>query len=469
MISNEQGLLSRLANRIRRNGGNAGDQFGATPAVALRGQLRFLSKSARLEENRPPRLVLAMAWLSSAAILGFAGWAGFTNINEIARAPGEIVPTGFVQSVDHFDGGTVKSISVKEGQIVDQGDVLLVLDGTGAQEDLNAAHKKQWGLEVRAERLRAFVNERAPDFSRFGKSTDPVIAEQADIFNTMMTAYLQQKQVIDDQINQKRKVLTELGLRLETAKTNLATVNKVLEGRRELYNKALLPFSRLADTEKEMTTLAGDVKAIEEQQRQAQSAIEEFNARAASLQSSSRDSKFQELHKVNTDVAQNNEIIRKLEAKVARLNVKAPVHGIIKGLKINTIGSVVLPGATLMSVVPLDEDLVVEAKIPPYQIGHMKIGQPVRVKVSAYDSSRYGAVNGTLNAISATTFADASGASYYRGKVSLEKTYVGKTKDVNPVLPGMTVMAEIVTGEKTVLDYLLKPIHASLSVAFTER
>ena len=432
-------------------------------------QLRFLSQSARLEEGTPPKLVRGVALLSSLTLLGFLVWAGLTNINEVARTPGEVVPTGFVQTVEHLDGGTVRVINAAEGQIVQKGELLLVLDGAGTSEDMAAAHKKHWALEIRAERLRAFVNNRAPDFRKFGDPKDTVIAEQSDIFNTMMSAHAQQKRVIQDQISQKEKARSELAVRLETVTKNLKTMQKVHEGRLILYNKALLPYTKLAETEKEVTSLGGEMQAIEMQMRQAQAAIEEFNARSDSLGSTNRDGKFHELHQVSSDLEQNRELINKLEARIARLSVKSPVRGIVKGLKINTIGAVIQPGNTLMSIVPLDEALMVETRIPPHQIGHVSVGQPVKIKVSAYDFSRYGVVNGTVQSISATTFSDNAGSPYYRGKVALQKNFVGENATLHPVLPGMTVMAEIITGEKTVLDYLLKPIHASFATAFSER
>jgi HlyD family secretion protein/adhesin transport system membrane fusion protein len=432
-------------------------------------QLRFLSQSARLEEGTPPKLVRGVALLSSLTLLGFLVWAGLTNINEVARTPGEVVPTGFVQTVEHLDGGTVRAINAAEGQIVQKGEVLLLLDGAGTSEDMAAARKKQWALEIRAERLRAFVNNRTPDFRKFGDPKDPVIAEQSDIFNTMMAAHAQQKRVIEDQISQKEKALSELSVRLETVAKNLKTMQKVHEGRQTLYNKALLPYTKLAETEKEVTSLGGEMQAIEMQTRQAQAAIQEFKARLESLGSTNRDGKFHELHQVASDLEQNRELINKLEARIARLSVKSPVRGIVKGLKVNTIGAVIQPGNTLMSIVPLDEALVVETRIPPHQIGHVSVGQPVKIKVSAYDFSRYGVVNGTVQSISATTFSDNAGSPYYRGKVALAKNFVGESAALHPVLPGMTVMAEIITGEKTVLDYLLKPIHSSFATAFSER
>ena len=252
-------------------------------------QLRFLSQSARLEDGTPPKLVRGVALLSSLTLLGFLVWAGLTNINEVARTPGEVVPTGFVQTVEHLDGGTVRVINAAEGQIVQKGELLLVLDGAGTSEDMAAAHKKHWALEIRAERLRAFVNNRAPDFRKFADPKDTVIAEQSDIFNTMMSAHAQQKRVIQDQISQKEKARSELAVRLETVTKNLKTMQKVHEGRLTLYNKALLPYTKLAETEKEVTSLGGEMQAIEMQMRQAQAAIEEFNARSDSLGSTNRD------------------------------------------------------------------------------------------------------------------------------------------------------------------------------------
>ncbi len=149
--------------------------------------------------------------------------------------------------------------------------------------------------------------------------------------------------------------------------------------------------------------------------------------------------------------------------------MRAPVRGVIKGLAVNTIGGVIQPGQTLMEIVPLDEALVVEARIPPQYIGNIRIGQPVQIKVSTYDFSRFGTVEGKLSSLSATTFAGQEGDRYYRGRIVLDHNYVGTQAGRNMIMPGMTVMADIVTGRKTILDYLLKPIHRSLMTAFSER
>jgi HlyD family secretion protein/adhesin transport system membrane fusion protein len=141
----------------------------------------------------------------------------------------------------------------------------------------------------------------------------------------------------------------------------------------------------------------------------------------------------------------------------------------VKGLSVNTIGGVVQPGQALMEIVPLDKDLVVEVRIPPRYIGPMHVGQRVQLKVSSYDFSRYGSIGGTLDYISPTTFMGENGERFYRGRVRLDQNYVGHSPRQNIIMPGMTVMADIITGNKTILEYLLKPIHRALLSSFSER
>lgn len=168
------------------------------------------------------------------------------------------------------------------------------------------------------------------------------------------------------------------------------------------------------------------------------------------------------------EIAQNAETIEKLKERVARLDIRAPTDGLVKGLAVNTLGAVIQPGQVLAEIVPLDERLMVQVKIPPQHIGHVRPGQSVQVKFSSFDFSRYGFVQGRLRQISATTFSGENGERYYEGRIDLEKAHVGDNPQ-NAIVPGMVVMADIVTGRKTVLDYLLKPIHNALKTAFTER
>lgn len=176
-----------------------------------------------------------------------------------------------------------------------------------------------------------------------------------------------------------------------------------------------------------------------------------------------------ELARTKGELAELREDMVRLQHRVARTDITAPTRGYVKGLNVNTVGGVIAPGQILMDIVPADQDLVVEARISTRDIGHVSIGQTAKVKVDTYDFARYGAISGRLKRISATTFQDEKGAPYYKGTIVLDRRYVGAEPQRNPVLAGMTVQAEIVTGAKSILSYLLKPIRNSVDRAFHER
>ncbi len=317
-------------------------------------QLQFLRQSARLEESAAPYLVRGAMLALSTLVFLFIAWMMFTKIEEIAQAPGEVVPNGFVQIVQHYDGGIVKEILVREGGEVKAGDTLLKLDGAGAQQDLNKAQIELKGLEHAAATAR----------------------EMFDIQESL------KKQGVSSQV-------------------------KYLETRQ------------------------------------------------------ARDQAESELN-------QQKEVTKRLQDRVERLEVRAPVAGLVKGLKLNTIGEVVKPGDPLMEIVPTAETLVVEAHIPPADIGHVAVGQKVKVKVSSFDYGRFGAVDGTLEFISATTFDGANNEKYYRGRITLKQNHVGTHEEMK-ILPGMTVQAGIITGSKSVLGYLLKPVQRAMADALSEK
>lgn len=327
------------------------------PAPARRGseaQLQFLRQSAQLEESSTPYFVRRVSFLLSALVALFIAWAYVTPIEEITQAPGDVVPSGFTQIVQHYDGGIVREIPVHEGSFVHQGDILLRLDGAGVQEDLNKAKIAQEGLE------------------RARKTAEELFQMQQ-----------------------------ELKVKGVSSKVHFLEANRA-------YNTA------------------------------------------------------------TSELDQQKQVVASLEERVRRLVVTAPVTGLVKGIKINTIGAVVKPGEPLMEIVPTSRTLVVEARISPSDIGNVAVGQRVKVKVSSYDYGRYGVVNGALEFITATTFTDEKGEKYYRGRVILDSDHVGTHTEMK-ILPGMTVQAGIITGRKSVMEYLLKPVQRALKDAFSER
>ena len=433
-------------------------------------QTRYLSQAIQLEESVNPHIIKVTMAMISMAIVVFLVWAGFTNINEVARTSGEAVPMGYQQTVQHLEGGMVKNIAVREGEIVQEGQVLISLSDAGLVEDISRVRSKQLSLDMQAERLRAFVEDRQPDFRKFEAegATPKMINDQMAFFKDMSEARETEKQIIRDQIAQKKQAIGSLETDLSTVQQNLRIAQDVFWRRQQLNEKGYVSDIQVLEDRRSVNSARGEIKALQNEILVAKEEIKEFEGRLESLTATHRDDANQKLDHVLAERAQNNELIKKVENRIERLDIRAPTHGLVKGLAVNTVGAVVQPGQTIMEVVPLDKSLEVQVKISPQDIGHLKVGQPVQVKFSTYDFSRYGFVKGTLDQISATTFQGDKGERFYQGRILLDQNYVGNDPN-NVVMPGMTVMADVITGEKTILQYMLKPIHLSMKTAFTER
>ncbi|MEZ5814458.1 MAG: HlyD family type I secretion periplasmic adaptor subunit [Alphaproteobacteria bacterium] len=431
-------------------------------------QTRYLSQAIQLEEAVNPHIIRATMVMVSLALLAFIVWASFTNINEIARTPGEVIPHGYQQTVQHLEGGIIKNINVQEGDIVKSGQILVTIDETIIKKDLQRAKSKQLSLEKQAERLRAFIENREPDFTKLNGATESMIADQKLFFESMRNARKEEEDVIRDQITQKKQSIHALKTDLATAESNYKIAQDMHSRRKQLNKKGYASDMQLLDDERNVNQAKGEIARLKNQILVAQSEIKEFKTRLASLSASHRDNANEKLDQILAEKEQNTELIHKLEKRIERLQIRAPTQGMVKGINVNTIGAIIQPGFTIMEIVPLGKRLEVTVKISPQDIGHLKPGQSVQIKFSSFDFSRYGSVKGTLDQISASTFGGENGERYYQGRVLLNKNYVGNNPE-NIVMPGMTVMADIITGKKTILQYMLKPIHISLKTAFTER
>lgn len=434
-----------------------------------RQQLRYLTHSARLQETLPSHMARATILMISITIISFIGWSGFTNINEVARAPGEVVPQGAQQVVQHLEGGIVDEINVEEGKLVNAGDVLMRLSGTGFNEDLGQIEERQLYLTLQQERLKAFIDGKKPDFTKFQSATDEQITNQKRMYQSMLDARESERNIVREQINQKQNTIKALQSRQATISENLGITQDLLDRKAQLETKGYVSKISFLETQQEANAMRGESQQIYAQVEEARSAVKEYKDRLASLNTRFRDEAWKQLEAVENDIAENVKIQDKMKGRVDRLEVAAPARGLVKSLSVTTKGSVVTPGQTLMEIVPMDRPMVVDIRISPRHIGHLKLGQPVQVKVSSFDYSRYGAVPGSLEYISPSTFQNDAGERYYKGRVTLSQNHVGNTPDKNVIMPGMTVMADIVTGDKTILQYLLKPIRNSIQTAMTER
>jgi membrane fusion protein, adhesin transport system len=421
---------------------------------------RALTQSITLEEARLPSLFKFSVILIGAVLTAFLSWASFTHIEETASSSGQVVPSDYIQSIQHLEGGIVRQILVKDGDLVEKNAPLFRLDSTDAEADLGQMHARQKALQSQAARLRNFVNA--------DSSAEPLSADEAAILNSMVEARASQEQVLQDQIAQKQKELVALKSTRAALEKNVSLTQQETEMHQEMARKGYGSELTALGSERNLNQIKGQLGEVISQQNRAVDAIREAQSRLTSLGADLKQDAMKTLGTVEAELAEVNKSLAKVESAANRTVITSPARGIIKGLAVHTVGAVIEPGKTLVEIVPVDKDLEVEAMISPTDIGHIKGGQPVKIKVSAYDFSRYGNVTGMLKTISASTFQTEKDQSYYKARIKLDRNYVGNDSQRNLILPGMTVQANIITGDKTVLQYLLKPLHVAADSAFHE-
>ncbi len=434
----------------------------------LNDDLTTASQSMQVEESHLPRLLTLMVTVLTSATLLFIVWAAITPVKELARTNGQVLPSGYSQLVQHLEGGLVRQIYVHEGDFVQKDQLLVSLDGAGLEEDFKEQQALVHALTLQVERLHALLEDRPMQFPPDMSAAE--IADQKRMLDEMRTTRASELSVLDEQIAQKKIMITRLSQSLSTAHSTLGVAAESKDIYAKLNAKGLATRSTYLSRQQEVLAREGDVNSIARQIEEGKRELTEFEQRRQALAGQQRDGAYSELRKAESDLAQANESLKKRNDRVGRLEVHAPVMGYVKGLKLNTIGAVIPAGQTLMEIVPVDEKLIVEAHISPQQIGRVMPGQPVRVKVDSYDYVRFGVIEGTLESISAMTFVDEmKRQDYYKGRVVLSRNYAGPTPGKHLILPGMTVDADIVTGEKTILGYLMKPIQVAVHNAMTEQ
>jgi adhesin transport system membrane fusion protein len=427
-----------------------------------------LNRSLHIEEGRPPHSSRVNILIACTIAISFIVWASLTPIQEITTASGQVIPTGFIKSVQHLEGGIISEIKVHEGDMVKEGQLLLLLDGKSAQSELEQALAKETSLKIRAERLRAFGLGQKPNFSDFIKTHKDLVKDQQDIYNMQLKNREDQEAVIDKQQEQQKALLAvQLGQKKDL-EDQLTIAEKQRDVNEELFNKRLKTGTEYRNSAANAASIREKLDQVLNQMQQTRQAIAESDNKLTELGTHLRNDALTEMGNVTAEIAQVKESITKLQDRVNRLEIRAPVSGIVKGLKTNTLKGVIQPGEEILQVVP-ENAMEIEAQINPKDIGNTQLDQDVTIKVSAYDYSRFGSIEGKLHAISASTFLDENKKPYYKAFITLNQLYLGNNPQTNRIAVGMTVQADIHTGEKTLLQYLIKPVYNAVKTSFRER
>ena len=434
-----------------------------------RRKIRYLAQSVALEETGNPFLAQWVIGTVSLIVLAFTLWMAVTRIDEVAVTMGKVVPIGQVQMVQHSDGGVVEAILVREGDKVAVGQPLVRLDATSLKIELQEKSLREASLNFQAQRLMAFANNKPLKFVKHDQSYESLALDQEKVYQAQTLARNEKIEVLLSRIQQRKNDIEVLDEQEKTLKVKLSSLSEEFSLRKKLTERGLSSRMRFLESQRELNQTQGELAQIISKKKQTHDILDESQINLRELKAQLVNQALTEMSLVRSELIQVQEALKKLVNQVRGTEITAKVAGVVQKLNVNSLGGVVSPRSVLLEIVPLDRELIVESRISSRDIGHVQVNQPVSVKFTAYDFSRYGGVSGRLKKISTSTFLDEHGEPYYKGVISLDLTYVGPDPNLRPILPGMTVQSSIQTGDKTVMEYLLKPIYTSVKQALQER
>jgi adhesin transport system membrane fusion protein len=400
----------------------------------------------------------------------FFAWASWATLDEVTRGDGKVIPSSQVQKVQNLEGGILAAIEVHEGEVVNPGQVLLRIDNLRAASDLRENRKRHLALLGAIGRLRAEVDQTPIAFPpEVVADAAEVVAAQGALYEARQADLQSELAILRSQVEQREQELTELRTRIDQLARSQALARQELEITAPLAASRVVSKIELLHLERQINDLDGELESARLSVPRVEAAVREAHRRLDERQLNFRAEAQRELATDQPEATALAEVITAAADRVKRTEVRSPVRGTIKRLLINTVGGVIQPGQDLVEIVPLEDTLLLEAKVRPADIGFLHPGQPALVKVTAYDFSIYGGLKGVVEDISADTITDERGESFYRVRVRTHDNALEKAGEPLPITPGMTAQVDILTGHKTVMDYLLKPILKAKERALRER
>ncbi|CAM3086479.1 HlyD family type I secretion periplasmic adaptor subunit [Vibrio rarus] len=422
-----------------------------------------------IESDITRRLLTISSLLIGACIILFIGWTVLTKVDEIAKAKGAVIPQGERQVIQSELGGKLKKIFVKRGQLVNIGDPIVEFDATFQTTALEELHSKEASLRLRIERMTALIDEREPDFSLYEERYPKVVAEQRAQLAANKSLYLKKRVVLEKESERIAEELKGIIRQIPAQERQLNSTKKELRILKKGQRSGNVSEVQVLEMNQKISSLESDLEEAKskksvliKQAESSQSKVEQLLAEVKRDTSKNRAEAMSDLSALNAR-------IRSGQAKLTNTLVKSPVKGLVQSLPTTRNGGVIKPGGTVVEIVPVDGTSSFKAKLSPRDIGFVSIGQAARVKVDAFDYSRFGALKGKVTEISPTTSQTQRGEIYYDVIIELNKGYFGDNPDRFNIIPGMTGEVDITTGEKTVFQYLWKPIYTNVSHAFGER
>ena len=433
-------------------------------------ELCYASSAAAAVLYQSPRGGQRLLWAIALFICVMLVWAALAQVDEFTRGDGRVIPSRSVQLVQNLEGGIVAEVFVREGQRVERDQALLRLDDVRFAASLRETTVNLRQLRVKAERLKAEAE--GEDFAPSGELDDvpaAILGVEQDLYRARQQELLSNKQVIRQQMTQKTQELAELKAKTAHVQKSYRLLKDELDLTQPLVAEGAVSAVELLRLRRQVNDLAGELQVANLALPRVEAALVELEQKLAAADSAFRSQAQAEYNEVRAELSRLQESSQAIVDQVDRTLVKSPVAGTIKQLFVKTLGGVVQPGMDLLAIVPSEDRLLIETRIRPADIAFMHPDQPAMVKFTAYDFSLHGGLAGRVVNISPDTIVDAEGNSFYLVHIETASSFLGAQDKPLPIIPGMTVNVDILTGKKSILDYMLKPILKTKALALKER
>ncbi len=435
-----------------------------------REDIDFMSELQAASHLTPSKASLLMLFSVVALVIFFFLWASLSEVEQLTRGSGQVVPTSEIQIVQSLEGGILAELLVQEGEIVDQDQILMRINDVAFASEERGTEARGYALKAKRARLMAEANGDAFSLEEDITENAPEIARnEENLYRSRQQELQNAISILDNNINRAQADLAEVKAKISRLSSTRSSLQKELDITAEMVKKRAVPELEEIRLRRELNDVSGQIS----ESVQRRSALE-AELRAVKKEREDQETKFRsqalgELNEVETQINQLEQSLTAIGDRVFRTELRSPVRGVVNKIMLKTIGGVVEPAMRLIEIVPLDDELKIMAKIAPHEIAFMRPGQDVKIKITAYDPQRYGSLDGKLARIGANSVTDRDGNIFFEIEVRADKNYMGSEAERLPITPGMVAETEVITGKRTILEYLMKPILRARDRAFTER
>jgi len=442
----------------------------ATEKIKHQEDLSYANSASAAVLYQSPRGGQLLLWSIMVFIIAMLVWAWLAELDEFTRGEGRVIPSSSVQLIQNLEGGIVAEVFVQEGQLVQKGEPLLRLEAIRFTASLRESQVNKAQLLVKSARLAAEAN--ALDFAADNFSDDisaAIVSSEKALFLARQEELQLNLNVLAQQQIQKNQELSELNAKIKQLNRSYRLLQNELKITEPLVAQGAVSQVELLRLQRQVNDLQGELDAARLSIPRVESALAELEERSSAEQSAFRSQARAEFADVQSELARLVESSQAIVDQVDRTLIESPVNGVIKQLFVKTLGGVVQPGRDMVAIVPSDDRLLIETQIRPADIAFLHPQQQATVKFTAYDFAIHGGLKGNVVNISPDTIIDDEGDSFYLVQIETDRSFLGESSNPLPIIPGMTVSTDILTGKKSVLDYLLKPILKTKELALRER